>query len=675
MSELYPNLFKPLDLGFATIKNRVLMGSMHTGLEDRNKDYPKLAAFLAERAAGGVGLLVTGGIAPNREGWIAPMAGKLTTRKEAARHRLITDAVHEAGGKVCMQILHAGRYGYHPLIVAPSSTMSPLSPFPPRSLSERSIERQLQAFQKCADLAAEAGYDGVEVMGSEGYLINQFLARRTNKRTDRWGGSMENRAQFAIEAVSRVRQSLGEASILIFRLSLIDLVSNGSDWADVVFTANAVRDAGATLINTGIGWHEARIPTISAMVPRAAFSEVTGRLRGEVAAPLIATNRINTPEVAEHILATGQADMVSMARPFLADAEFINKAAQGRAHEINTCIACNQACLDQIFAGKRATCLVNPRACFETELLIEPVKSARRIAVVGAGPAGCACAVTAAERGHTVTLFERGPRIGGQFNLASRVPGKEEFNETLRYYSNRIQALGIDLRLNYEATAEELVGVGFERIVVAAGVRPRVLDLPGIDQGKVLSYVDVLSGAEVGRRVAVIGAGGIGFDVAHFLIQGRGQRQSPQQDYCRTWGIDLNYQHGSGLVEAPSEPAGEPREVHLLQRRITRPGAGLGKTTGWALRLALRKAGVRMLAGVTYKAITYRGLEVEIDGDRQLIEADHIVVCAGQEPERGLYEALSARGVRADLIGGSDEAAELDAKRAISQGTRLAATI
>jgi 2,4-dienoyl-CoA reductase (NADPH2) len=671
----YPHLLAPLNLGFTTLPNRVLMGSMHTGLEDRARDYPKLAAYLAERAAGGAGLIVTGGIAPNIAGWVAPFAGKLSSRREVARHRIVTGAVHEAGGRICMQILHAGRYAYHPLAVAPSPIKSPISPFRPRGLSAGGVERQIRAFAKSAALAREAGYDGVEVMGSEGYLINEFIAARTNKRTDAWGGDFERRIRFPVEIVSRVREAVGRDFIVIYRLSALDLVEGGSDWDEVVALGRRVAEAGATLVNTGIGWHEARIPTIATMVPRGAFSRVTGKLRQALPVPVIATNRINAPKVAEAILARGEADMVSMARPFLADPEFVRKAAEGRADEINTCIACNQACLDHTFAGKRSSCLVNPRACHETEFLILPAGQPKRIAVVGAGPAGLAAATTAGERGHAVTLFEAADRIGGQFLMAKAVPGKEEYGETLRYFARRLEVTGVDLKLGQPVTAETLRAGNFDHVVVATGVSPRRPPIPGIDRPEVLSYVDVLLGGRpVGRRVAIIGAGGIGFDVATFLAHGEAQNDEVT-DFYGEWGIDPNLSVRGGVETIEPGPKSSGREIWLLQRKTTRPGRGLGKTTGWAHRTGLSRRGVNMLPGVEYLGVEDGGLRIRTADGERLLEVDNVIVCAGQEPLRELAEALAADGPPVSLVGGADEARELDAKRAIAQATRLAATL
>ena len=670
----YPQLFAPLDLGFTTLRNRVLMGSMHTGLEDRARDFPKLAAYFAERAAGGVGLIVTGGFAPNVVGWLAPFGGKLSWPWEVAPHRQVTAAVHGHGAKICLQLLHAGRYGYHPLQVAPSKLKSPINPFTPRALSARGVERQINAFASAAARAREAGYDGVEVMGSEGYLINQFTAPRSNRRQDAWGGSAEKRMRFAAEIVRRVREACGPDFILIYRLSLLDLVEDGNAWDEIVAQARAVEAAGATIINSGIGWHEARVPTIATSVPRGAFAGITARLKPHVGVPLVAVNRINMPEVAEAILAAGQADMVSLARPLLADPQWPNKARAGRARSINTCIACNQACLDHVFENKRASCLVNPRAVAETELNYLPATTPKRIAVVGAGPAGLACATVAAERGHVVTLFDAAAQIGGQFNLAKRIPGKEEFNETLRYFDQRITETGVELRLDTRVEAAQLAG--FDAIVLATGIVPRAADFPGAGHPSVVGYLDLLGGrVQAGRRVAVIGAGGIGFDVAEFLVQ---DGPSPSLDPARwraEWGVDFDGNSRGGLARPrPEAPA---REVWLLQRSPGRPGKRLGKTTGWIHRATLKAKGVHMLGGVRYLGMDDQGLLIEVDGAQRRLPVDTVVVCAGQEPRRELHDALRALGstVPVHLIGGADMAAELDAKRAIDQGSRLAAAL
>ncbi|WP_374690784.1 FAD-dependent oxidoreductase [Accumulibacter sp.] len=669
----YPHLLAPLDLGFTTLRNRVLMGSMHTGLEEAPQGFRRLAAFYAERARGGVGLIVTGGIAPNQDGVVMPGAAALENEAQVVKHRLVTDAVHAAGGKIAMQILHTGRYAYHRGAVAPSPVQAPISPIRPRELSAEDIERTLDDYARCAGLAQAAGYDGVEVMGSEGYLINQFIARQTNFREDGWGGSFENRIRFALETVRRVRATTGPNFIIIFRLSMLDLVEGGSTWDEIVALAKAVEEAGASIINTGIGWHEARIPTIATMVPRAAFVWVTKRLMGQVGIPLVTTNRINAPEVAEEVIASGCADMVSMARPFLADAEFVNKAAAGRADEINTCIACNQACLDEIFAGRLTYCLVNPRACRETELVIAPAATPKRLAVVGAGPAGMACALTAAERGHWVTLFDAAAEIGGQFNLARRIPGKEEFAETLRYFDRRLQAVGVSLQLGRECSAAELAEAGFEHVVLATGIVPRRPDVPGIEHEKVISYVDLIEGYRVaGARVAIIGAGGIGFDVAEFLTHVEDDRDEIER-FQSEWGIDPDFGNPGGLKPPRAEPG--RRQVWLLQRKAAKVGDGLARTTGWIRRTLLKKRGVQMFSGVTYERIDDAGLHIGVDGQRQCLPVDHVIVCAGQEPRRELEEGLRAAAVPLSLIGGADVANELDAKRAIDQGTRLAATL
>ena len=670
----FPHLLAPLDLGFTTLRNRVLMGSMHTGLEDRGEDYPKLAAYFEERARGGVGLIVTGGIAPNAAGWTKPFAGTLSGRRHVARHRLVTRAVHDAGGRICMQILHAGRYAYHPLAVAPSRLKAPIAPFAPRELSGAGVERQVSAFVRCAVLAREAGYDGVEVMGSEGYFINEFIVARTNRRSDRWGGSWPNRMRLPLEIVSRARAAVGRDFILIYRLSMLDLVEGGSSWDEVVELARAVESAGATIINTGIGWHEARIPTIATMVPRAAFAWVTRRLKGAVGIPLVTSNRINDPAVAERVLAAGDADLVSMARPLLADPEFVAKAASGRADQINTCIACNQACLDLVFENEVATCLVNPRAGRETELVYRPAATPRRVAVVGAGPAGLACAAVAGRRGHRVTLFEAADAIGGQFNMAKRIPGKEEFHETLRYFRRELELAGVQLLLGHSVGAGELAGDAFDEVVLASGVLPRVPAIPGLGHPKVLSYVDVLlHGRPVGRSVAIVGAGGIGFDVAAFLSHDA-RHAPPSLDiplFMREWGIDMTLESRGGLMPA-SEPR-SPREIWLLQRKPTPPGRDLGKTTGWVHRLALKRRGVRMLAGVAYERIDDAGLTISQGGAARVLAVDNVVVCAGQEPRLELFVELEARGLKPKLIGGAKLAVELDAKRAIAEGAQLAA--
>ncbi|MET0328277.1 MAG: NADPH-dependent 2,4-dienoyl-CoA reductase [Luteimonas sp.] len=669
----YPHLLAPLDLGFTTLRNRVLMGSMHTGLEDRAGDFPKLARYFAERAEGGVGLIVTGGFSPDIAGWLKPFGGKLSWRWETRRHRQVTEAVHGHDAKICLQLLHAGRYGYHPLQVAPSRIQAPINPFTPRALSARGVERTIDGYARAAKLAREAGYDGVEVMGSEGYLINQFLSRRTNARDDAWGGDTVQRMRFATEIVRRVRAAAGDDFIIVYRLSMLELVPDGSAWDDIVTQARAIETAGATILNTGIGWHEARVPTIATSVPRAAFAGVTAKLRPHVTLPLVATNRINTPEVAERILAGGGADMVSMARPLLADPQWVAKARAGTPERINTCIACNQACLDHVFANRTASCLVNPRACAETELNYFPAAAPLRIAVVGAGPAGLACATVAAQRGHAVTLFDASADIGGQFNLARRIPGKEEFDETLRYFRHRLTETGVDLRLSTPVTASDLSG--FDVVVLATGVVPRAVDFPGHDHPKVVGYVDVIEGrVRVGARAAIIGAGGIGFDVGEFLVEHPGT--SPSLDaatWMREWGVDPTFEGPGGLVQAtPAPPA---RQVFLLQRSPGRPGARLGKTTGWIHRGTLKAKGVEMLGGVEYLGVDDAGLRIRVDGSERLLAVDHVVVCAGQEPRRDLQAALERAGRVVHLVGGADVAAELDAKRAIAQASRLAARL
>jgi 2,4-dienoyl-CoA reductase (NADPH2) len=688
----YPHLLAPLDLGFTTLKNRVLMGSMHTGLEDGRKHSPQMAAFYAERARGGVGLIVTGGFAPNVEGWAKPFAGTLATAAAARRHRTVTDAVHAEGGKIALQILHTGRYGYSPLCVAPSRLKSPISPFTPRELTARGIERQIRAFVRCAALAREAGYDGVEIMGSEGYFINQFLVTHTNRRDDDWGGAYEHRMRLPVEIVRRVREAVGPDFIVVYRISLIDLIPDGSSWPEVLQLARAVSAAGATILNTGIGWHEARVPTIATSVPRAAFTWVTRKLRDAlraegIATPVVTSNRINMPEVGEAVLARGDADLVSLARPFLADAEFVAKAAQGRRDEINTCIACNQACLDHTFANRLASCLVNPRACHETEIVLARAPAKKRMAVVGAGPAGLAAATTLAERGHDVHLYEAADRIGGQFNMARAIPGKEEFAETLRYFARRLELTDVRLHLGVRVDAAALQAQAFDAVVLATGVSPRDPQIPGQDHPQVLSYVDVLWHRKpVGRRVAIVGAGGIGFDTAEFLATGTDLGHvSPTTDlgaWLREWGVADPAGQRGGLTRPQPEPPA--REVLLLQRKPGKHGASLGKTTGWIHRAALKMKNVQMLAGVNYERIGpvdepgRIGLFVshgEQRADGTVLAVDTIVLCAGQEPLRELQAPLAAAGMTVHLIGGAQEAGELDAKRAIDQGVRLAATL
>jgi 2,4-dienoyl-CoA reductase (NADPH2) len=670
----YPHLLQPLDLGFTTLRNRVLMGSMHLGLEEAKNGFERMAAFYAERARGGVGLIVTGGISPNDHGRAAMGAARMATEEEAEHHKVVTAAVHAEGGKIAMQILHTGRYAFHPDLVGPSPLRAPISPMPPRELSGAEVEQTIEDFARCAELAQKAGYDGVEVMASEGYLINQFIAARTNHRTDEWGGSYENRTRFPVAIVKAVRERVGPNFIIIYRLSMLDLVDGGSSFDEVEQLALAIEAAGATIINTGIGWHEARIPTIATSVPRGAFAWVTKRLMGKVKIPLITTNRINTPEVGEQILADGCADMVSMARPLLADAFFVKKAEQGLAEEINTCIGCNQACLDHIFVGKITSCLVNPRACNETLLNYLPVSAPKRIAVVGAGPAGLSFASTAAERGHDVTLFEAADDVGGQFNIAKKVPGKEEFYETLRYFRNQIKKVGVKTQFNTRVSADELIKGGFDEIVLATGVVPRQPAIEGADHPKVMSYLDVLrDGKPVGKTVAVIGAGGIGFDVSEFLTHEGDSPALNAAKFYDEWGIDTSYADRGGLKAPHLDKA--PRQIYLLQRKTSKVGDGLGKTTGWIHRTSLKNRNVEMIAGATYNKIDDAGLHITVGDKEMLLPVDNVVLCAGQEPLRELQAGLEAAGQKVHLIGGADVAAELDAKRAIQQGAELAAAI
>lgn len=672
MSNSYPHLMAPLDLGFRTIKNRSLMGSMHTNLEEAPNGFERMAAYYAARAAGGIGMIVTGGFAPNIEGGGMPNATMIATDEDIEKHKLITQAVHKEDGVICLQILHTGRYAYQPKLVSCSPLQAPINPFVPRELDEAGIEKQIQDFVNCALNSQKAGYDGVEIMGSEGYFINQFICKRTNHRTDRWGGSYENRTRLALEIVRRTREAVGDAFIIIFRLSMLDLVEGGSTWQEVVELAKGIEKVGATIINTGVGWHEARVPTIATSVPRGAFVELTKRMKQEVSIPLCTTNRINTPEVAEEILAQGNADIVSMARPMLADPDFMLKAQAGKSDEINTCIGCNQACLDHIFQMKLVSCLVNPQACHETELIIKPTEHSKEIAVVGAGPAGLAAATTAARRGHKVTLFEADDKIGGQFNIAMQVPGKEEFSETIRYFKKQLELTGVNVRLNTRAREEDLIG--FNEVLLATGIIPRQLDIPGINSDKVLNYLDVLRDKKpVGKRVAIIGAGGIGFDVGEYLSH-QGPSTSLDKDaYMKEWGVDLSGSTPGGLIEPQCEPS--PREIFLLQRKTSKVGAGLGKSTGWIHRTVLKNKGVKMLKGVQYNKIDHEGLHISIDGEEQLLEVDNIIICAGQDSHRALQAKLEAHKVKVTLIGGADIASELDAKRAIKQGTEVAAAL
>jgi 2,4-dienoyl-CoA reductase (NADPH2) len=673
MKTKFPKLFEPLDLGFTSIRNRVLMGSMHTGLEEIKGGYEKMAAYFGERAKGGAGLIVTGGIAPNKAGMVAPFSSTMSSKKSAEKHKIITEAVHKYEGKICMQILHTGRYAFHPFAVAPSPLKAPISPFKPWEMSKRRIEKTIDDFAKAASLAQYANYDGVEIMGSEGYLINQFIAAKTNKRTDEWGGAYENRIKFPLEIVKRVRKAVGKEFIIIFRLSMLDLVPGGSSWEEVVLLAKELEKAGVNIINTGIGWHESRIPTIATMVPRAAFTWVTRKMKGEVNIPIITTNRINRPETAEQILENGDADMISMARPFLADPEFVNKAAQGREDEINTCIACNQACLDHIFARKTASCLVNPRACHETELNYLPASKTKNIAVVGAGPAGLSAATILAQRGHKVTLFEASSEIGGQFNIAKEIPGKEEFLETLRYYNTQIKKNGVELKLNTKANTDNLKN--FDEVIIATGVQARKPQIEGIEHPKVLNYIEVLKDKKpVGKKVAIIGAGGIGFDVAEYLTHSP-KKETPLKSFLKEWGIDENNEVRGGIEGIKPQIEPSPREITMMQRKKSKIGASLGKTTGWIHRLSLKSKKVRMLNAVQYNKIDDKGLHITRNGKDELIEADNVIICAGQYSVSELYEPLKSQGVNVHIIGGAFEAGELDAKRAIEQGSKLAAEL
>ena len=662
----YPHLFQPLDLGFTQLKNRVVMGSMHLGLEEAKNGFERMAAFYAERAAGGVALIVTGGIGPNAEGGVGTGAAIMTTPEEAAEHHIVTDAVHAAGGKIAMQILHTGRYAYNLNAVAPSALQAPINFVKPKELDEAGIQKQISDFVRAATLAQSAGYDGVEIMGSEGYLLNQFIALRTNHRGDSWGGSYENRIRLAVEIVRQVREAVGTDFIIIYRLSMIDLVDGGSTIEEVIQLGQEIAAAGATILNTGIGWHEARIPTIATSVPRAAYTWVSARVRAEMPIPVITSNRINTPDVAEEVIARGDADMVSMARPFLADANFVAKAAAGKDDEINTCIGCNQACLDAIFNGKITSCLVNPFACNETKMQLRPATDAKSIAVVGAGPAGLAAATTAARRGHRVTLFDAATQIGGQFNIAKKIPGKEEFNETIRYFEKEITLCGVTLALGQTVAADDLSD--FDEVILATGVTPRLPDIPGIKHTKVLGYLEVIRGAPVGKSVAVIGAGGIGFDISEFLIHSGPSASQDIPTFMKEWGIDMTFTARGGVEGMVAEFSPPAREVYLLQRSSKKVGAGLGKTTGWIHRTNLTKRGVHMISGVSYDKIDDAGLHITVGGKAQILPVDNVIICAGQDPERSLATYLP----RAHLIGGADMAAELDARRAIDQGTRLA---
>ena len=665
----YPHLLAPLDLGFTTLKNRVIMGSMHTGLEEAKNGFERLAEYFAERARGGVGLIVTGGISPNQQGLTFSGSAALDHIYKVAQHQLVTQAVHKAGSKICMQILHTGRYAYSPDSIAPSAIKAPINPFTPKAVSSEDIEQQIEDFANSANLAQQAGYDGVEIMGSEGYFLNQFIVTRTNQRDDEWGGSYDNRTRLAIEVVKRVRASVGKEFIIIYRLSMLDLVPEGSNLDEVIMLGKAIEQAGATIINTGIGWHEARIPTIATKVPRAAFTWVTHKVRKHLTVPVITSNRINTPEVAESVLANGDADLISMARPFLADPEFVNKAAAGTPERINTCIGCNQACLDHVFSGKPSSCLVNPRACEETRIIIEPTNTKKTIAIIGAGPAGMACAVTAAERGHSVTLYDASSEIGGQFNIAKRIPGKEEFFETIRYFGVRLKELNVDVQLNTKLTTQQLNDMQVDELVLATGISPRDLELPGHDHAKILNYLDVIKGAKVGQKVAIIGAGGIGFDVAEFLTHGDREPSQNIEQFMSQWGIDMTMQARGGVADVPQDIEASPRQIYLLQRKATKVGAGLGKTTGWIHRAGLQQKQVNMISGCEYQTIDDEGLHLTIAGEDQILDVDHIIVCAGQDPNQLLCSGLERTH---HLIGGADKASELDAKRAIRQGTLLA---
>jgi 2,4-dienoyl-CoA reductase (NADPH2) len=672
----YPHIFKPLDLGFTTLKNRILMGSMHTGLEEEKNAFERIARYYGERAKGGVGLIVTGGIAPNRQGWTAPFSARMSTQKHAEEHKIITDEVHKYGGKICMQILHSGRYGYHPFVVAPSNIKAPISPFKPFQLTESGIKKTIKDFVNSAKLSKIAGYDGIEIMGSEGYLINQFIVKRTNKRADAWGGEYENRMRLPIELVKQTREAVGEKYIIIFRLSMLDLVENGSDWNEVVLLAKEIEKAGATIINTGIGWHEARIPTIATSVPRAAFTWVTKKMMKEVSIPLITTNRINMPETAEKVLANGDADMVSMARPFLADPEWVNKAAGEKEDEINTCIGCNQACLDHVFNQKVASCLVNPRACHETELNYNTTDTPKRIAVIGAGPAGLAAATIAAQRGHIITLFDSESEIGGQFNIAKQIPGKEEFHETIRYFKKQLELHNVTVKLNTRVTKDDVLKTAFDEVILATGITPKLPPIEGIEHEKVLNYLDVLKHKKpVGKRVAVIGAGGIGFDVSEYLLHD-GESTSQNIDaWLKEWGIDKSLNARSGIEGVKAVVTPSPREIFMFKRSKGKFGGNLGKTTGWIHRSTLKKKNVQFINRVEYTKIDDQGLHYIQNEEAKILDVDHIIICAGQNPLKALLEPLQENGLKVHVIGGADIASELDAKKAIDQGARLAAII
>ncbi|MBO0593519.1 NADPH-dependent 2,4-dienoyl-CoA reductase [Cellulophaga sp. E16_2] len=672
----YPHIFEPLDLGFTTLKNRIIMGSMHTGLEEEKNGIDKIATYYAERAKGGVGLIVTGGIAPNVQGWTGPFSARMSSKKHAKHHKVITDAVHKEGGKICMQILHAGRYGYHPFAVAPSAIKSPISPFKPFKLKQSGINRTIRDFVNSAKLSKLAGYDGVEIMGSEGYLINQFIAERTNKRTDTYGGSYENRMRLPIELVKQTREAVGKEFIIIYRLSMLDLVEKGSSWQEVVALGKEIEKAGATIINTGIGWHEARIPTIATSVPRAAFTWVTKKMKEELTIPLVTSNRINMPETAEQVLAEGHADMVSMARPFLADPEWVNKAEANKADEINTCIGCNQACLDHVFQRKVASCLVNPRACHETELKYTPTETKKKIAVVGAGPAGLAASTIAAQRGHEVTLFDAEKETGGQFNLAKQIPGKEEFYETIRYFNRQLELHNVTVKLNTRVTAEDLQNGNFDEVIVATGIQPRTPKIEGVNHPKVLNYIDVLKLKKpVGKRVAVIGAGGIGFDVSEYLAHEGESTALNINAWLKEWGIDKTLEARSGIENIQAEIHPSPREIYMFKRSKGKFGANLGKTTGWIHRSTLKKKNVQFINEVQYTKIDDEGLHYTQNDAQKILKVDTVVICAGQVPFKELLEPLQAKGIKVHVIGGADVAAELDAKRAIHQACRLAAEI